>query len=176
MTGALALTALIAGALALAWRWRPLRALDQGVRVLLGLYALLGAWALLFAQFAPGHEPLAFVWYKPTVLYWALAALLIVAPPLGWGYPVQAIFGTYFVFTGREWRWINLAIAVAALVLGGLNLAIVFYHTQDDWEGYKWSCMVNVIAVFILRVTFVWVDLVARVIKHLHARTRPQSP
>ncbi len=173
MIEALALSALLAAALLLAWIWRPRTAAEPATRVLLLAYALLGAWALAFGLFAaPGQEPAAMVFLKPTVLYGVLAAVMIVAPLLGWGYPVKAIVGAYFVFSNREWHWINLGFAVACAILGGLNLFIIVVHTQDDWEGFKFSCMVNVLAIFLLRLTFVWVDTAVRLAIAIHGRLR----
>ena len=176
MQAALAALALVA-ALLLTWYWRPAHKPERGVRALLACYAVLGAWALWFGLYAgPGEEPAVVLLVKPTVMYWVLAAVLIVSPLLGWGYPVKAVFGTYFVFANREWRWINLAFAVLCILLGSLNLVIAFLHSQEDWDGFKWSCMVNVIAVLILRVTFVWVDVVARLGRQLQGHAKPPLP
>lgn len=176
MPTALALAALCA-ALAAAWWWRPRQPLAPGVRLLLAFYGVLGAWALWFgANSASVAEPAILVHWKPTVLYWGLGAVLLIAPLLGWGYPVRAVIGTYFVFSNREWRWINLAVAVVCAVLGSLNLVIIYFHTDDDWDGFKWSCMVNVIAVLLLRLTFVWVDTLARIARHLYGRVKGLPP
>lgn len=177
MTAALALTSLAGAALLMAWLWRPRGALEPGVRAMLIAYALLGAWALWFGLFAaPGREPAALVLWKPTLMYWTLAGVMLAAPALGWGYPAKAVFGTYFVFSSREWRWINLGFALLCALLGGLNLVIAFGYTRDDWEGFKWSCMVNVIAVGFLRVTFVWVDVLVRVAVYLRGRAKAWLP
>jgi len=173
MMQALALTVLAGAALLLSWHWRPRQAMQRGVRILLIAYALLGVWALWFGLYsAPGAEPAAFAFWKPTVMYWVLSAILIIAPPLGWGYPVKAVFGTYFVFSNSEWRWINLGFAVLCALLGSVNLVIAFAYSKDDWDGFKWSCMVNVLAVFLLRLTFVWVDTMVRFAMYLHGRVK----
>jgi hypothetical protein len=104
-----------------------------------------------------------------------LSAILIAAPPLGCGYPVKAVFGTYFVFSNREWRWINLGFAALCALLGSLNLIIAFAYTKDDWDGFKFSCMVNVLAVFLLRLTFVWIDTIVRFAVYLHGRAKTFS-
>jgi intracellular septation protein len=172
MTQLIALAVAAAAAIALSWFWRPRQAMDRGVRVLLACYAVLGLWALWFGLFAVGREPAAFAHWKPTVLYWLLSAVLLAAPPLGWGYPVKAVFGTYFIFSAREWRWINISFAVLCAILGSGNLVIALAYTQDDWEGFKWSCMVNLVAVFLLRLAFVWLDASVRIGAHLHARAK----
>jgi intracellular septation protein A len=173
MSAALEITLVAGAALALAWLWRPRRPIEPGIRLLLIAYAALGIWALFFGAFAaPGREPAAFALWKPTVMYGVLSAILLLAPAMGWGYPVKAIVGAYFVFSNREWHWINLGFAAACALLGGLNLFIIAEHTQDDWEGFKWSCMVNVLAVLLLRLTFVWVDTVVRLAIAVHGRIR----
>lgn len=177
MIAAALLTALLAAAIALAWFWRPPGAAEPGARAIAIVFGLLGAWALWFGVWAePGSEPEWIVLLKPTLLYGVLVAVVLGAPLLGWDYPVKLIFGSYFIFANREWRWINLAFALACVVLGIVNLVIAFGHTRDDWNGFKWSCMVNVVAVFILRVTFVWVDLAARLIRHVNARAKKAAP
>lgn len=177
LNSALVVTALAALALLLAWRWRPRQPAEPGVRLLLGAYAVLGAWALWFGLYAaPGREPGALLLYKPTVLYWVLAAILLGAPALGWGYPVKAVFGTYFVFSRTEWRWINRGFAVFCTVLGGINLVIANGYSRDDWEGFKFSCMVNVLAVLLLRIVFVWIDTLVRCALAVHARIRGRHP
>jgi intracellular septation protein len=173
MMQALEVTSLVGAAILLSWLWRPRRAVEPGVRILMISYALLGGWALWFGLFSePGQEPAWFVFWKPTVMYWILSAILIAAPPLGCGYPVKAVFGTYFVFSNREWRWINLGFAALCALLGSLNLIIAFAYTKDDWDGFKFSCMVNVLAVFLLRLTFVWIDTIVRFAVYLHGRAK----
>jgi intracellular septation protein len=177
MKEALEFSAFTGAALALAWFWRPRSVVEPGTRLLLLAYALLGAWALVFGVFAaPGSEPAAFSHWKPTIVYWTLAAIMALAPLLGWGYPAKAIVGAYFVFSNREWRWINRGFAAACALLGALNLFIIFAHTEDDWEGFKWSCMVNVLAVLLLRLTFVWVDTAVRVVVAIRGRIKARLP
>jgi len=177
MSGAIGVTILLAAALALSWRWRPQHPPEGAARALLILYGLLGGWALWFGLFAQaGKEPEIIVLFKPTILYWSLALLSVAAPALRWGYPAKAVIGTYFVFTNPEWRWINRGFAAFLVVLGGLNVYIALTATRGEWEGFKWSCMVNVIAVVLLRVTFLWIDTIVRTAVHLRALRKTQSP
>ena len=134
-------TALLAAVLGLAWYWRPRQPLEPGVRFLLATYVVLGAWALWFGLYAlPGAEPTALLLIKPTVMYWVLAATLFAAPALGWGYPVKAVFGTYFVFSTTEWRWINRGFALFCAVLGAINLVLATGYSRDDWERTRGVC------------------------------------
>jgi intracellular septation protein len=173
MKAAAALTLLAGAALGLAWIWRPRQPMAPGVRILLVCYAVLGAWALWFGLYAePGQEPAALKFWKPTVLYWVLSGVLILAPSRGWGYPAKAVFGTYFVFSNREWHWINLGFAIFCAGLGVLNLIVAFGYTRDDWDGFRFSCMMNLLALLLLRLAFVWIDLAVRVAIHLYGRAK----
>jgi intracellular septation protein len=172
-SGPALITGLLAAALLLAWLWRPRQPPEAGVAILVIAYGLLGAWALWFEVFAgSAQEPAALAVWKPTIVYWTLAAVMIAAPPLGGGYPVKAIVGAYFVFSKREWHWINLGVALLCAALGASNLVIAFAHTRDDWEGYKYSCMVNLLAIFLMRLTFVWVDALVRIVSRVHGRVK----
>lgn len=172
-----AVATLLAAALTLAWMWRPRAPLEPGTRPLLLVYAAFGCWALWFALLAPGaQEPPALALWKPTIAYWTLTVVLIAAPLLGWGYPARAIVGAYFVFSNREWRWINLALAVFTALLGGLNIYIGYSASLGGWEGFKYACMVNVAGVLLLRISFVWLDMLVRAVGHWYGRIRPPRP
>ena len=173
MTPALLATIAAAAAILLAWLWRPRARLAPAARTLLVVYALLGGWALWFGLYsAPGQEPAELLLWKPTIMYWLLAVILFVAPSLGSDYPVKIVLGSYFLFSSREWRWINVGFAVLLTILGAWNLLVAFNASHDDWEGFKWSCMANVVAVFLLRLSFVWLEVVARVFKYLYGRAK----
>jgi intracellular septation protein A len=168
-----AITLLLALALWTAWQWRPKQAPEPGVRLLMVFYAALGAWALWFGLFAaPGREPADIVHLKPTIVYWGLALVLFLAPPLHLGYPSKALLGTYFTFSNREWRWINRGIAALFALLGGINLFICLRSTEDEWVGFKFSYMVVVLIIILCRFTFVWLDTFGRIAMHLYTRAK----
>jgi intracellular septation protein A len=167
----------LAAAMSLAWLWRPSGRPAPAAYLLLMLYAGLGGWAFWFGLCAPGAlEPELLQLCKPTIVYWALAAVLVGGPLRGWDYPAKVLVGTYFTFSQREWRWINVALAAFLLSLGALNLYVAFTSTRDDWEGFKWSCMANVAAVLLLRVTFLWIDTAVRAARYLLRRVKGSAP
>lgn len=170
----LALLVPVAGALALAWRWRPRGAIEPGVLLLLAVFAAFGAWALAFSLFAPAglHEPEALAIWKPTILYWTVAFVLLVSPRLGWGVPAKAIVGTYFTFSSLEWRWINRGVAFFCAILGALNIYIATTDELGGWEGFKFASMVNVVGLLLLRLTFLWIDTLVRAVSNWMAQRR----
>jgi intracellular septation protein len=163
-------TALWVLPLLIAWLWRPRQAAGPSAWILLIAFGALGAWALWFGLYAHPGEPAGFAFWKPTVLYWTLAAIMIMAPLLGWGYPVKIIFGTYFALSNREWRWINLGCATVYTILGGVNLVVASEASYKDWDGFKFSCMMNLLFIVLFRLNFVWLPILADVSIYVYRR------
>jgi intracellular septation protein len=165
------LTALILWALvfSIAWRWRPPQPASPSAWVLLIAFGALGACAFWFVYFVH-PEPQGFTLWKPTVVYWTLAAIMLIVPPLGGGYPAKIILGNYFVLANREWRWINRGFGLFCILLGCLNLAAASQASYKEWEGFKWSCMVFLLTVVLFRMMFVWLPILAEVSIHLYRR------
>ncbi len=176
MTEHMVVTGVVFLALLTSWLWRP-SGVERGVWLLIACYALLGAWALWFGVYAaPDQEPDGFTYWKPTVLYWVLAVVLVAAPLLGWGYPVQAILGTYFVLSPRVWSRVNWGFAAAFCLFGAINLLLVFKGSGGGWEGFKYSCMVNILFIVMLRLNFVWGEIVSRIVIYLYRRVKGIVP
>lgn len=165
-------TCLIGALLLMAWLWRPQQVPEQGVLALLIAYAVLGVWALWFAWYAPGQEPAAFLFWKPTVLYWMLAIITLAAPLLGWGYPFKVIFGTFFAFSNRAWRWSNLAAGLTFAVFGAVNLLVAINLSYGNWDGFKYSCKALLMFIILLRLNIVWFDIVSRVVIYMYGRAK----
>ncbi len=166
-----AATALWVLPLLIAWLWRPRQVVSPSAWMLFIAFGALGAWALWFGLYAPGGEPANFAFWKPTVLYWTLAAITVMAPLLGLGYPAKIILGTYFAFSDREWRWINRGVAAVYIISGGANLLVASGVSYKDWVGFKFACMMNLLIVVLFRLNFVWLPILADVFIHLYRRT-----
>lgn len=166
-----AVTALWLVPLIIAWLWRPRQTLGPCAWALLIAFGALGAWALWFGLYAHSGEPAGFAFWKPTVLYWTLAAMMIAAPLLGWGYPAKIIVGAYFAFSNRDWRWINLGLATMYTIMGGVNLWVASQSSYKDWVGFKYAIMMNLLIIVLFRLNFVWLPLlVGDVIVQLYRR------
>jgi len=163
-------TALWALPLLIAWFWRPRQAAGPSAWILLIAFGALGAWALWFGLYAHPGEPAGFVFWKPTLLYWSLAAIMIMVPLLGWGYPAKIILGTYFALSSREWRWINRGLAAVCIILGGVNLWVASQASYKDWEGFKFSCLMIMLVIVLFRLNFVWLPILADVCIYLYRR------
>ena len=177
MIHAAELTLVLVAAFAISWRWRPRQGIEPGVAALLVCYAFLGAWALGFGLYSPpAQEPAGLALWKPTIMYWTLSAVMILAPPLGFGYPVKAILGTSLTFSHREWRWLNRGGAALFAILGVITLISGFTSSEGEWDGIKFACMVNLLFVFLFRLYFVWIEILGRMVVYLHGRVKALLP
>ena len=164
MTQAVSVAFLICVGFLVSWLWRPRQAAEPGIWMLLIAYAVLGGWVLWFElNSASSQEPAGFMFWKPTVMYWTLSIILILAPLLGWGYPVKAIFGTYFAFSNKAWRWMNRGFAALGALLGSVNLIVAFHTTEGNWIGFKYSAMMTLFFLILFRINFVWLPILANV-------------
>jgi intracellular septation protein len=152
-------TALWLTPLLFAWLWRPRQAPSPSAWALLIAFGALGACTLWFLLYAHTGEPAAFAHWKPTILYWTLAAIMIAAPLLGWDYPAKIIVGAYFALSNREWRWINAGVAAMYAIMGGVNLWVAADASYKDWVGFKYACMMNLLIIVLFRLNFVWLPL-----------------
>lgn len=177
MTAHWGVTLLVASLLVIAWLWRPPGRVSPGIWILLGGYALMGAWALWFGVYHPeAKEPVEVTYIKPTVAFWLPAIVMFISPPLGWGYPVKAIFGTFFNVSHKIWRIMNLAFASAYALQGAINLLVVKEATEGNWDGFKYSMMMNLIFLGLLRLNFVWLDIASRVGIYFYKRIKGTLP
>ena len=170
-------TAAVVAGVFFAWLWRPQGRVSPAIWILLGGYALLGAWALWYGVYAPdAKEPAGFAFIKPTVAFWLPAIVMLISPALGWGYPVKAIFGTYFALGNKAWRWMNIGFGSAYALQGGINLLVASEATEGNWDGFKYSIMMNLIFLVLLRLNFVWLDILSRIGIHFYKLIRARFP
>lgn len=163
-------TVLWAAALLIAWLWRPRQAANLSTWILLIAFGVLGAWTLWFGLYAHPGEPAGLAFWKPTILYWTLAAIMIMVPWLGGGYPARIILGTYFALSSREWRWVNRGLATVCIILGGVNLWVAHQASPKDWEGFKYSCLMILLVIVLFRLNFVWLPILADVCIYFYRR------
>lgn len=149
-----------------AWLWRPRLTASLSAWLLSALFGVLGAWSLWFGLYGHHGEPVWLAHWKPTILYWALALIMFVVPSLGAGYPAKIVLGTYFAFSNREWRWINGVLALLYLIMGTANILVAAQASYDDWVGYKYALMMNLLIIVLFRLNFVWLPILAEVAIH----------
>jgi len=79
----------------------------------------------------------AFIKWKPTLLYWTFAILLIGARLLTDKNIIKMMMGKEIKLPEPIWNKLNIAWAIFFSCLGALNLYIAFNFSIDTWASFK---------------------------------------
>lgn len=133
--------------------------------ITLGVIAVFGGLTLLL------HDD-TFIKWKPTLVYWILAALVLGSQVVGRHTLVKRMLGGQVQLPESLWRRLNLSWGVFFAVLGVLNLYVAFYYgndldpatRQEIWVQFKVFGLLGLTLVFTLAQAF------------FMARHLPQNP
>ncbi len=95
------------------------------------------------------HNPV-FIQWKPTLLYWVMAAVLAFAPLISGKNLIRVMLGDKITLPEPLWMRLNLSWAIFFLLLGVLNLFVAFHFSMDTWVNFKLFGTSGLIFVFVL--------------------------
>lgn len=78
-----------------------------------------------------------FIMWKPTVLYWILAGVLLVSDMFFGKNLIRKMLGKALQPPEPVWRKLNIAWALFFIVLGVVNLYVAFHYSEDTWVNFK---------------------------------------
>ena len=111
-----------------------------------GIIAVLGGATLLL------HDQ-TFILWKPTVLYWVIATVLIVAQVFFKKNPMRAVMEKQMSMPDFVWVRLNIAWALFFTALGFVNLYVAFHYPLDTWVNFKLFGITGLMFVFIIMQT-----------------------
>lgn len=114
----------------IAWVWFRHRKVENMLWVSLAIIVVFGGATLLL------HDE-TFIKWKPTVLYWAFAAVLIGARYVFGKNLIRSMVGQQLTLPEPVWDKLNLSWAGFFLVMGCLNLFVAFRFSTDVWVNFK---------------------------------------
>ncbi|MBX9630274.1 MAG: septation protein A [Burkholderiales bacterium] len=114
----------------IAWVWFRHRKVENMLWVSLAIIVVFGGATLLL------HDE-TFIKWKPTVLYWAFAAVLIGARYVFRKNLIRSMVGQQLTLPEPVWDKLNLSWAGFFLVMGCLNLFVAFRFSTDVWVNFK---------------------------------------
>lgn len=127
----LATVVVIAATLAqVGWLKARGRKVDLMLWISLGLVVVLGGATLWF------HSE-TFIKWKPTLLYWAMAAALALGPLLTGKNLLRLLLGEQLELPPAVWRRLTVAWVAFFALMGGLNLWVAFNFATDIWVNFK---------------------------------------
>ena len=91
-----------------------------------------------------------FIMWKPTVLYWLLAAVLLSSQLFFKKNFIQQMMGKMIAAPADIWNKLNLVWVVFLIGLGFLNLYIAFNYNEDTWVNFKLFGVTGMMFVFVI--------------------------
>jgi intracellular septation protein len=89
-----------------------------------------------------------FIKWKPTLLYWVMAAAFAIAW-LGWRKNlIRVLLGTQLTLPDAVWQRLNLAWTLFFLLMGALNLWVAYTFSTPAWVNFKLFGIMGLLAVF----------------------------
>ena len=96
-----------------------------------------------------------FIMWKPTVLYWLLAAVLLTSQLFFKKNFIEQMMGKMLAAPADVWKKLNLVWVVFLIGLGFLNLYVAFNYSEDAWVNFKLFGVTGMMFVFVIAQTLV---------------------
>jgi intracellular septation protein len=119
------------------------RKIDRMLWVSLGVITFFGGATLLF-----GNE--TFIKWKPTVLYWLFAAILIVAQLVFRKNLVRSMMEHQVSLPDDVWGRLRASWIGFFLMMGALNLYVAYNYSTDAWVNFKLFGGMGLMLAFVL--------------------------
>jgi intracellular septation protein len=100
------------------------------------------------------HDKTYIMW-KPTVLYWLLAAVLLISNLFFKKNFIQQMMGKMMQAPAAIWSKLNLVWVIFLIGLGFLNLYVAFNYTEDAWVNFKLFGVTGMMFVFVILQTLI---------------------
>ncbi len=134
---------IVATAAQIGWVWFRHRRVDTMLWVSLGLVVVFGGATLLL------HDE-TFIKWKPTILYWLFATVLLGSATLFRRNLIRAMLEAQVSLPEPLWGQLNLAWAGFFTVMGALNLFVAFRFSTDIWVNFKLFGGMGLMILFII--------------------------
>lgn len=127
--------------------WLKLRkkAIEATHWINLSVIVLFGGATLFF------HND-AFIKWKPTVLYWLFAAILLIGKWVFKRNLIQKIMGTQITMPEHVWDKLSLSWGAFFIASGALNLYVAFsgQYTESQWVNFKVFGLMGLLLLFVI--------------------------
>lgn len=95
------------------------------------------------------HDKTYILW-KPTVLYWLLAAVLLIAQLFFKKNFIQQMMGKMMQAPASIWTKLNWVWVIFLVALGFLNLYVAFNYSENTWVNFKLFGVTGMMFVFVI--------------------------
>lgn len=125
-------TAVAMGACALqnAVYWLKHRRFEKLHVITLISVVVLGSFTLIF------HKAI-FIQWKPTIIYWVFAIALLFSHFFSHKNLLVRMLGDKILLPEKIWARLNMAWAVFFILLGFLNIYVMYHYSLNSWVNFK---------------------------------------
>ena len=102
-----------------------------------------------------------FLYWKPTVLNWLIAAVFLGSQWIGDKTVVQRMLGNAAELGPDQWIRLNQIWVVFFIIVGGVNLYVAYTFNEAFWVKFKLFGMLGITLVFVI-IQSVWLTLVTQ--------------
>jgi intracellular septation protein len=96
-----------------------------------------------------------FLYWKPTVLNWAIAAVFLGSQWIGDKTIVQRMLGSAAELSRTQWNRLNQIWISFFVVVGGINLFVAYNFSEAFWVKFKLFGMLGLTVAFVI-VQSIW--------------------
>ena len=112
-------------------------------------------WASLILIVVMGGLTLAlqdkrFIMWKPTLLYWLFAAVLVITPLVSGTNLIKAILGKELTAPDRVWSRLNASWVAFFATMGAINLYVAHNFSEAFWVQFKLWGGLGLMLLFVL--------------------------
>jgi intracellular septation protein len=119
------------------------RKVDTMLWISLAIIVVMGGATLVF------HDP-TFIKWKPTVLYWAFALVLVGSALVFKNNLIRAMMQHQVALPDAVWSWLNLSWVVFFALMGAANLYVAFNFPESTWVNFKLFGTMGLMLVFLV--------------------------
>ena len=116
---------------------------DKMLWISFGIITVMGGATLLF------HDP-TFIKWKPTVLYWAFATVLVGAEFLFKRNLIRAMMEQQLTLPDFVWTRLSLSWAAFFVLMGFVNLYVAYNFSENTWVNFKLFGGLGLMLVFVV--------------------------
>ena len=135
--------AIVAAIAQISWLWLRRRQVDKMMWINLAIIVIFGGATLI-------SQDETFIKWKPTVLYWLIATVLLLSNLIFRKNLIQTMLEKQIVLPLFVWNRLNLSWFGFFLTMGCINLYVAFSFSVDTWVTFKLFGATGLMLVFII--------------------------
>ena len=135
--------AIVAAIAQIGWLWLRRRQVDKMMWINLAIIVIFGGATLI-------SQDETFIKWKPTVLYWLIATVLLLSNLIFRKNLIQTMLEKQIVLPLFIWNRLNLSWFGFFLTMGCINLYVAFSFSVDTWVTFKLFGATGLMLVFII--------------------------